>query len=185
MVNIWKIGAWPGILGEKSSKNKEKYIQYALDLNSVAFGFGYTPDFRSLDREEISNYLRRNREPGNEPVISRKTNEIWNFSRIVKENDVFLLYHRYKAYVGIAKKNDNGELYYYVDKNSKLNVIDPTSENNAPHRINVAWENGKEPFDNVNFSMWRDTLHQVTKDDMTKIKNDKLKKYLLEKLKED
>ncbi len=41
MVNIWKIGAWPGFPGsELSLKNKNRFIkQHALPKNFVAIGY--------------------------------------------------------------------------------------------------------------------------------------------------
>jgi hypothetical protein len=40
MVNIWKIGAWPGYPGRRiSTSNKKKFIKEALRKNYVAIGW--------------------------------------------------------------------------------------------------------------------------------------------------
>lgn len=185
MVKIWKIGAWPGIWGDDSSETKEKYInEYALKYGFVAIGYGWVPNLSKLSKEQIRNYLSEEyKKRKRNPNLSRKTNEVYNFAKEIKENDIILLYTRYKAYVGTVIKEGSGNPYYYVEKGSEKDIIVGTEgEDMAPHRIDVHWEFNKNRFDGIDFSMWRDTVHQVLEDDIKKIENNSLKEYLKQKM---
>ena len=176
MVNIWKIGAWPGLWDANTRKNKEKYIkEYALSRNFVAIGYGWIPNIRTLSNEEIKRYLEREERR----MIGRRTKEILNFANVITEKDVILLYNYFKVYIGIVK-----ETYYYVEKRSENDFIKNTEGDNiAPHRINVEWQFNKKPFD-ADFSKWQDTVHQVTEEDLKRVRDEELKKFLAQKLTE-
>jgi len=179
MVNIWKIGAWPGLWYRNTRKNKERYIkEYALSRDFVAIGYGWIPDIRTLSEEEIKKYLE-SEECG---LIGRRTKEILNFANVITKGDVILLYNHFKAYVGIVK---NKNPYYYVEKGSEKDFIDTEGDdiNRAPHRIDVEWQFNKKPFD-ADFSKWQDTVHQVTGEDLDNIRNEELKRFLAQKLTE-
>jgi len=177
MVNIWKIGAWPGLWGwgRNTRKNKERYIkEYALSRDFVAIGYGWIPDIKTLSEEEIGEYLK-NKECG---LIGRRTKEILNFANSISKGDVILLYDHFKVYVGIVKNP-----YYYVEKGSEKDFINTKGDdiNRAPHRIDVEWQFNKKPFD-ADFSKWRDAVHQVTWKDLTNIRSEELKRFLAQKL---
>lgn len=51
MVNIWKIGSWPGLWDNNTIKNKERYIkEYALPKNFVAIGLVTYPILKSYQK---------------------------------------------------------------------------------------------------------------------------------------
>lgn len=111
--------------------------------------------------------------------IERRTNEILNFARVIDREHVILLYNHFKVYVGIVKTP-----YYYVEKGSSKDFIQGADgENIAPHRIDVEWQFNKAPFV-ADFSTWRDTVHQVFEDDLDKISDIQLRKFLKLKLME-
>jgi len=176
MVNIWKIGAWPGLWDANTQKNKEKYIkEYALSRNFVAIGYGWIPDIGTLSNEEIKRYL----EQEECRMIGKRTKEILNFANVITEKDVILLYNLFKVYIGIVK-----ETYYYVEKRSKNDFIKNTEGDDiAPHRINVEWQFNKKPFD-ADFSKWQDTVHQVIEEDLKRVRDEELKRFLAQKLTE-
>jgi len=176
MVNIWKIGSWPGLWDSNTLKTKEKYIkEYALPKNFVAIGYGWIPNIKKISEETIKKLLE-NEDRG---LIKRRTNELLNFANVVDKGDVILLYNYYKVYVGIVK---NKNPYYYVKKGSALDFIkDTDGEDIAPHRIDVEWQFNKTPFE-ADFSEWQDTVHQVLDDDLDKIRDEKLRKFLKQKL---
>ena len=180
MVKIWKIGAWPGLWGNNNTKNKEKYItEYALPYDFVAIGSAYIPDITKLSEpeKEMKTYME---DVGKKPKsIPERIKQILNFTKDIHKGDVILLYHQYKAYVGIVK---NEKPYYYVEKGSEKDFIkDTIGDNIAPHRIDVEWLFDKRSFD-TDFSMWQDRVHQVLREDLDKIKNEKLRRFLEQKL---
>lgn len=178
MVNIWKIGAWPGLWDRNTLKTKERYIQeYALPKNFVALGYGWIPDITKIS-EATTKKLLENEDCG---LIERRTKELLNFAYVIDKGNIILLYNYYKVYVGIVK---NKKPYYYVEKGSALDFIkDTEDEDIAPHRIDVEWLFNKVPF-KADFSKWQDTVHQVLEDDLNKIKNEILRRFLREKLAE-
>lgn len=171
MVNIWKIGSWPGLWYNNTIENKEKYInEYALPENFVAIGSGYLPNIKKLSEDKLTRILE------SKGKLRRKT-QILNFANVIDEKDVILLYNHYKVYVGIVK-----EPYYHVKKGSEKDFIKNTDgENIAPHRIDVEWQFNKVPFD-ADFSKWQDVVHQVFEEDLDKISNMQLRKFLRQKL---
>ncbi|MCG7849221.1 MAG: hypothetical protein MIO93_08600 [ANME-2 cluster archaeon] len=176
MVNIWKIAAWPGLWDGNTRKNKERYIkEYALSRDFVAIGYGWIPDISRLSEQEIKMYLERE-ECG---LIGRRTKEILNFANVITKGDVILLYNHFKVHIGIVKNP-----YYYVEKESEDDFIkDTEGEDIAPHRIDVKWQFNKKPFD-ADFSNWQDTVHQVTEEDLKKVRDEELKRFLAQKLTE-
>lgn len=178
MVNIWKIGAWPGLWDSNTLKTKERYIQeYALPRGFVAIGYGWIPDIKKMSEKEIKIKLQ-SEERGK---IGRRTKEILNFANVINKSDVILLYNHFKVYVGIVKVKNP---YHHIKRGSKEDFINDTDDYNiAPHRINVEWQFNKNPFD-ADFSKWQDTVHQVLEEDMGKIKDKKLRRFLEQKLKE-
>jgi hypothetical protein len=179
MVNIWKIGSWPGLWDGNSLKNKERYIkEYALPRDFVAIGYGWIPDIRTISVEEIKRYL----ESEERGMIQKRTKEILNFAKVIKKNDMILLYKHFKVYVGIVKNNNP---YYYVEPGSEMDFIDTEGDdiNRAPHRIDIEWQYNKKSF-NADFSKWQDTVHQVTEDDLDNIRDEELERILAQKLAE-
>jgi len=176
MVNIWKIGAWPGLWDNNTLKTKERYIRdYALPRCFVAIGYGWIPNIQKLSEEKIKKKLE-NEGCG---LIQRRTKEILNFAKVIDRRDVILLYNHYKVYVGIVINS-----YYHVEKGSEKDFIeDSEGDNIAPHRIDVEWQYNKKTFD-ANFSKWQDTVHQFKEQDLVKINDEKLKRYLEHKLAE-
>jgi hypothetical protein len=176
MVNIWKIGAWPGLWDNNTLKTKERYIQdYALPRGFVAIGYGWIPDIKKLSEEEIKKKL----ENEGRGLIKRRTKENLNFANVIDRRDVILLYNHYKVYVGIVINP-----YYHVEKGSEKDFIEDTEGDDiAPHRIDVEWQFNKNTFD-ANFSKWQDTVHQVAEEDLDNIRNEELKRFLTQKLAE-
>lgn len=173
MVSIWKIGSWPGLWGSNTIKNKERYIsEYALPKNFVALGSGYIPDITKLSEDELTRILERENK-------LKKKQQILNFAKVIDKDDVILLYNHYKVYVGIVKKP-----YYHVKKGSEKDFIkDTDGENIAPHRTDIEWQFNKLSFD-ADFSKWQDTVHQFLEEDLAKIRDEKLRKFLKQKLTE-
>ena len=165
IVNIWKIGSWPGLWGSNTYINKNKFInEYALPYNFVAMGYGWIPDFKTLTDEDIRAYLERKKMT----KIGRRTNEILSFAYEIEKSDIILLYNHFEVYVGVVK---NPDPYYYVELGSSKDFIEGTSGLNiAPHRIDVDWQFDKREF-NANFSGWQDTVHKVGLEDFPKIKD--------------
>jgi hypothetical protein len=174
MVGIWKIGAWPGVWDSNTLKTKERYIeQYALPRGFAAIGYGWIPNIKKTSTDVIKQLLV-DEDCGN---IGRITNEILNFTRVIDREDVILLYIHLKVYVGIVKNP-----YYYVEKGSAKDFIQGVDGVNiAPHRIDVEWKFNKAPFV-ADFGNWRDTVHQVFEDDLDKISDIQLKRFLKLKL---
>jgi hypothetical protein len=177
MVKVWKIGQWPGIWGGRTKKHKERYVkEYALPFGFVAVGYGWIPNIRTLDENTLRKEVAKDGS-----FVGRRTKELLNFAYHIKEDDIILLYSQYHAYVGVATKKNN-EPYYFVKKGSCEDYIkDAEDEDIAPHRIKVKWLY-KKPF-GMDFSMWRDTVHEVTLRDLSKIEDDKLRNLLLQKIK--
>jgi predicted Mrr-cat superfamily restriction endonuclease len=170
MANIWKIGAWPGLWGIKTKQNKEKYItEYALPRNFIAFGYGWVPDFRKLNENQIRCFIIKRRRG----AIARRTQEILDFARVIRKGDIVLLYSIYKVYVGIVAGR-----YCYVKKGSRRDFIKNTiNKNRAPHRRDVIWLFNKRPF-SANFSCWQDTLHIVSETDLNRVNDLFLRRFL-------
>jgi predicted Mrr-cat superfamily restriction endonuclease len=176
MVNIWKIGSWPGLWDSHTLKTKEKYIkEYALPKNFVALGYGWIPNIKKTSKKVIKKLL----ENENCGLIERRTKELLSFANVIDKGDVILLYNYYKVYVGIVK---NKNPYYHVKKGSALDfIIGAEGEDIAPHRIDVEWQFNKMPFE-ADFSKWQDTVHQVLEDDLDKIEDEKLRRFLRQKI---
>lgn len=171
MVNIWKIGSWPGLWYNNTIKNKERYIkEYALPKNFVAIGSGYIPNIKKLSEDELIRILDRKNK-------LKKKQQILDFANVIDKEDVILLYNHYKVYVGIVKNT-----YYHVKMGSEKDFIKDTDNGNiAPHRIDVYWQFYGAPF-NADFSKWQDTVHQVFEEDLSKIEDKKLKIFLRKKI---
>lgn len=197
VVAVWKIGAWPGLGTGNTPETKSRYVQYALRYNFVAVGSAYIPNLKTQSEEEIKNKLERvGRDKG---TITKRTKELLNFANKIREGDAGLLYVNLKeVYVGMVKQNEvSKEPYYYVERGSKEDyfgtrtredLLDNNTEaeteeveDNAPHRINVKWEFERKGF-KVDFGDWRDTLHQVNEEDLTKVEDEKLKSWLKKKI---
>jgi hypothetical protein len=176
MVNIWKIGSWPGVWHSNTLKTKERYLtEYALPRNFVAIGYGWIPNIKKTSTDVIKQLLV-DEERGQ---IQRRTNEILNFARVIDREHVILLYNHLKVYVGIVKNP-----YYYVEKGSAKDFIQGTNGDNiAPHRIDVEWKFNKAPFV-ADFSKWQDTVHQVFEKDLDNISDIQLRRFLKQKLME-
>ncbi len=174
MVDIWKIGSWPGLWDSNTLKTKERYIQeYALPRDLVAIGYGWIPNIKKTS-EEIIKKLLVNKECGK---IEKRTKELINFAKVIDREDVILLYNHYKVYVSIVKNP-----YYYVEKGSAKDFIkDTEGEDIAPHRIDVEWQFNKTPFE-ADFSSWQDTVHQVFEEDLDKISSMQIRRFLKQKL---
>jgi hypothetical protein len=192
MGNIWNIGSWPGI-GKKTKKNRQKYIQYALQYGFVGLGSDYLPDISNKSIDKIKILIREKNDKNKTPIsIGIRAKRVFDFANISK-GDVILLYYKRSAYVGIAKENPDDpskKPYYFVsDGDKKLNFFKGVfdSEDRVPHRIDVNWQFKEDSkvklFDRVNL-IWRSAVHQVSEMDLdNKIENEKLKNYLKNRLK--
>jgi hypothetical protein len=159
MVNIWKIGAWPGFPGsELSLKNKNKFInEYALPKNFVAIGYD---ECKAKDKTE--NEIRE--------TCKKCENSGWcskqfiDFTKKIKNGDIILLYNYGKVYTGLAQKRNDGRVHY-------------ETKDEPMHRINVKWLYNKKPK-KADFSTWRDVIHHFEREHLKKIKDGELKRYL-------
>lgn len=110
MVNIWKIGAWPGWPGiEKTPRNKQRFIDFALKNNVVAIGFSRCNVEKCKSRS--GKYCKG----------CRQSNEFLNFSENIRFGDIILLYNHFKVYIGKVSKT-----HYKVQQSPR-------------HRIDVEW----------------------------------------------
>ncbi|MBN1472575.1 MAG: hypothetical protein JW925_12405 [Syntrophaceae bacterium] len=154
--NIWKIGAWPGFPGNKySQKNKNLFIKdYALLSNYVAIGWA------DCSKEDCNSHKCR-------CSLSRHDkNQFIDFTSKISEHDIVLLYNYGYVYVGEVCKRSDGNVYYNVKDEPR-------------HRINVKWLFDKQPK-RADFHLWQDTVHQVFKNDLSKIKDNDLRSILEE-----
>ncbi len=172
MVNVWKVGAWPGLWGKKPTKREDKVNReqkfisvYALPYNFVALGSAYVADdIRDLLSK---NELRRaiiegwKKDKGKEISSGELTARITMLTAFasISDGDVILLYfigetpHNGEIYVGEASTEKNPYDYsnrvktpYYYVKGSEENVIEDTvGIHIAPHRVGVKWETNNEP----------------------------------------
>lgn len=189
MTNIWKIGSWPGV-GKKTKENKLKYIhKYALLKGFVGLGSDYLPDLTGKSIDDIKILIRKRNSKNKTPIsIGKRAKQVFDFANNILKGDVILLYNRKSAYVGIAKENPDNQSeksYYYAPEDDPRDFVkDFDRGDRISHRINVEWKPfGKELFDKVCLT-WNDTVHQVLEADLGKIKNEKLKNYLKNKLAE-
>jgi hypothetical protein len=163
MVNVWKMGAWPGFPGiELSLKNKNEFInKYALPNNFVAIGF---KDCKAEGKteEEIKEICKNDCSYGN--YWGKCSKEFINFTKNIKYGDIILLYNYGQVYTGIAQKRDDGKVYYETKEIPK-------------HRIDVKWLYDKKSK-RADFSKWQDTVHQLEREDIDKIKDKELKECL-------
>lgn len=172
---------------------KDKYLKFAYEHGFVALGYGWIPDIRqlfsSIGKEGAIKRIKELLSEAGKGKIGRRTKEIIDFAFNINENDVIILYYeRSKAYVGVVKCNNRGEVYHYIPLNSDKDYFSKYDQiNRAPHRIDVEWkfiENSKPKLlQGINLT-WYDTVHEVLKGDLYRIENDKVRKYLVEKMKE-
>jgi len=162
MVNVWKIGAWPGFPGIKLSlENKNEFInKYALPKNFVAIGY---EDCKAENKteEEIKEICKNDCDNVN---WGRCSKEFINFTKDIKYGDIILLYNYGQVYAGIAQKRDDGKVYYETKEIPK-------------HRIDVKWLY-KKKSKRADFGKWQDTVHQLEREDIVKIKDEELKEFL-------
>ena len=177
MVRIWKIGSLPGLKRYTTAKeNKRWHIKYALSQNFVAIGFGFVSDIRKLSENEIRKSMVAH--PRTEKSPDYYSKQITTFAKNIKQGDVVLLYNQKSVYVGIVR---DSHPYYYVEIDSEKDYFkDPNNpQDRAPHRINVEWQFNKSTFF-VDFSSWRDTIHEVLEIDFrNKDMDEELREYLL------
>lgn len=167
MVNVWKIGAWPKYPGRsRSLKNKNEFInKYALQKNFVAIGYEDC-EAEGRTEEEIKDICKNDCDYGN--YWGRCSKEFIDFTKNIKYHDIILLYNYGRVYTGIAQKRDDGKIHYETRGKPK-------------HRINVKWLYDKKPK-KADFSKWQDVVHQLQREDLDKIKDGELKKYLSKNL---
>ncbi len=165
MVNIWKIGAWPGWPCNKGSyyKNKKNFIRVALRNNFVAIGWS---DCKAENKTE-----KQIREECKKCGICRsnKSDEFINFTKKIRNNDIILLYNYEKIYTGVAKKRRDGKIHYETTK-------EPI------HRIDVDWLYHAKPK-KAKFS-WYDTVHKIEDKDLPRITDKALRSFLQNKINE-
>ena len=212
MVNIWKIGAWPGLWGKEPTeredrvRREQKFInEYALPNDFVALGSAYVSKDMLLAKNELRSVIKLGyREENNKEINSGQLNSrekmLTEFANI-NDGEIVLLYfigetpHNGKVYVGEAKEEKNPynythrvkTPYYYVEKKSKENIIkDTIGIHIAPHRIGVKWLFDKKPFP-ADFSgiPYLLRIYQVLEKDLEKkIKDKELRKFLERKMRE-
>lgn len=193
MVNIWKIGSAPALWGnKKTSRDKKKYIAIALSKGFVAIGYGFiSENIKNLyenEKAEFEKKIKEYLERKSKGRIGKRTKEIYDFAINIKEGDVIILYYTHsKAFIGTVKEHKNDEIYYYVEKETEENLFGKNNEiNRAPHRIDVNWGikelNDEVYFEGVCLGKWQDTLHQFLEEDLKNIKDERLRKYLKNKL---
>lgn len=158
LVNVWKIGAWPGWPGnEWSYKNKKKFIRIALRDKFVAIG--WSDCIAGIKNEkQIRDECRKC-----ESCRSDKIEEFVNFTRKINCGDIILLYNSGKVFTGVAQKRSDGKIHY-------------ETKNKPTHRINVEWLYKKKQK-NAKFS-WFDTVHKIEVEDLSKIEDRELKHFL-------
>ena len=182
MVNIWKVGSWPGLWGENTFDNKEKFaLKYAIPFDFIAIGSGYLPDLKGWTKKEIKKEIKNKTDKSKEDVDFR-TETVNDFVNKMKIGDVvFLDLDGNEGYIGEISSE-----YYYVGKNSKLNFIKETKEHNyAPHRRDVCWKHKNRYFEALRFSNvnldikeLKGSVLEIRSDHIERIENTKLKKYL-------
>jgi len=179
MVNIWKIGAWPGIWEDVTKENKEKFAKkYALKKNFVAIGSAYLPNLKGWIRSRIYKECIK-QEDKTPQSAGNRAKQVDFFVNKIEIEDVIVLYMgRGEGYIGLIDSD-----YYYVKENSKLDFINGTSEGDiAPHRRRIIWEFDRKRIYDINFS-WRDAVHKVELEDLVEVDNIKIKDYFKMKLK--
>lgn len=158
MVNIWKIGAWPGWPGDEwSYKNKKRFLRVALHNNYVAIGWSNCKEENKTE-EQIREECNRC-----EHCRSGKIDEFINFTKKINNEDIILLYNSGKVFTGIAQKRPDDKIHYEAKK-------EPI------HRIGVEWLYNKKSK-NAKFS-WYDTVHKIEDKDLSRIEDKQLKLFL-------
>lgn len=173
-MNIWKIGAWPGTRKEGTKSNRKRILEIFLSRNFVALGFGWIGDFNKLSDDTL---IRKIMECPTKTINKRETkkykDQIRDFSKEVIKGDTIPLYCKNRS----AIFGRSTGRYYYVPHGSKKDFIKGIAGiNRAPHRIDVEWLFNKKVFE-VDFS-WNDTVHQVLREDLFRVKDKTLKSFL-------
>lgn len=173
MINIWRIGSWPGIREDTKENRKKFALEYAIPYNFIAIGSGYLPDVKGWTIEEIRD------ETDKKSKAKNRAKTVNYFVNEMKIGDiVFLDLDGKEGYMGEIASD-----YYWVQKNSSLDFIRNTSGYNyAPHRRDVCWKykdkSGKaESFSDISFGL-NGAVNKIKDEQISQITNSKVKKYL-------